>query len=148
MRANNKFENLDLEFWANIKLLNQRLGYTIRKSIKNPDGGFVVPSIEDIIRVFSNEGLSTKKLIKKEKLTVYGKLVVDYFKYRGDILTSKVEPNLMNKDQAKKLFYKMKKANNPKCPLPMNKQKNEKRDHSFLTGLVNMIVEKNKGKLK
>lgn len=147
MKANNRFENLDLEFWANIKLLNQRLGYTIRKTKKNPEGGFVVPSIEDIIRVFSKEGLSTKRLIKKDKLTNFGQLVVDYMKFRGDILTNQVEPSLMNKDQAKKLFYEMKKANKPKCPLPMNKQKNEKRDHSFLTGLVNMIVEKNKGDL-
>lgn len=147
MKANNKFENLDLEFWANIKLLNQRLGYTIRKTKKNPQGGFVVPNIEDIIRVFSKEGLSTKRLIEKDSLTNFGQLVVDYMEFRGQILTDEVEPNLMNKDQAKKLFYEMKKANKPKCPLPMNKQKNEKRDHSFLTGLVNMIVEKNKGKL-
>lgn len=147
MKANNKFENLDLEFWANIKLLNQRLGYTIRKTKKNPEGGFVVPSIEDIKRVFSEEGLSTKRLIEKDKLTDFGQLIVDYMEFRGDILTNEVEPNLMNKDQAKKLFYAMKKANKPKCPLPMNKQKNEKRDHSFLTGLVNMIVEKNKGDL-
>lgn len=147
MKANNKFENLDLEFWANIKLLNQRLGYIIRKTKKNPEGGFVVPNIEDIIRVFSEEELSTKRLIEKDKLTDFGQLVVDYMKFRGNILTNEVEPNLMNKSQAKKLFYEMKEANKPKCPLPMNKQKNEKRDHSFLTGLVNMIVEKNKGDL-
>tara|TARA_R110001592_G_scaffold57767_4_gene175609 strand:- start:134 stop:985 length:852 start_codon:yes stop_codon:yes gene_type:complete len=147
MKANNKFENLDLEFWANIKLLNQRLGYTIRKTKKNPEGGFVVPSIEDIERVFSEEGLSTKRLIENGIFTDFGQLVVDYMEFRGEILTNEVEPNLMNKDQAKKLFYEMKKANKPKCPLPMNKQKNEKRDHSFLTGLVNMIVEKNKGEL-
>lgn len=145
MKANNKFENLDLEFWVNIKLLNQRLGYTIRKTKKNPEGGFVVPNIEGIEKVFSKEGLSTKRLIENAKLTDFGQLVVDYMEFRGEILTNEVEPNLMNKDQAKKLFYEMKKANKPKCPLPMNKQKNEKRDHSFLTGLVNMIVEKNKG---
>lgn len=147
MKANNKFENLDLEFWANIKLLNQRLGYTIRKTKKNPEGGFVVPSVEDIKRVFAEEGLSTKRLIEKDSFNEFGQLVVDYMEFRGDILTNEVQPNLMNKDQAKKLFYEMKKANKPKCPLPMNKQKDEKRDHSFLTGLVNMIVEKNKGEL-
>lgn len=147
MKANNKFENLDLEFWANIKLLNQRLGYTIRKTKKKPEGGFVVPSADDIKRVFLDEGLSIKRLIENDKLTNMGQLVVDYMKFRGDVLTNEVEPNLMNKDQAKKLFYKMKKVNKPKCPLPMNKQKNEKRDYSFLTGLVNMIVEKNKGEL-
>jgi hypothetical protein len=147
MKANNKFENLDLEFWANTKLLNQRLGYTIRKTKKNPEGGFVVPSVEDIKKVFEKEGLSTKRLITGDKLSEFGQLVVDYMKFRGDILTNEVEVNLMNKDQAKKLFYEMKKEYNPSCPLPMNKQKNEKRDFSFLTGLVNMIVEKNKGDL-
>jgi len=70
MKANNKFENLDLEFWANIKLLNQRLGYTIRKTKKNPEGGFVVPNIEDIKKVFSEEGLSTKRLSKMENLPI------------------------------------------------------------------------------
>jgi len=147
MKANNKFENLDLEFWANIKLLNQRLGYTIRKTKGNSEGGFVVPNMEDIKKVFLKEGLSTKRLIENDKLTDFGQLVVDYMEFRGDILTNEVEPNLMNKDQAKKLFYEMKKANKPQCPLPMNKQKKEKRDYSFLTGLVNMIVEKNKGEL-
>ncbi len=147
MKANNKFENLDLEFWANIKLLNQRLGYTIRKTKKNPKGGFVVPTIESIRKVFLKEGLSTKRLIINDKLSEFGQLVVDYMEFRGDILTNEVRLNLMNKDQAKKLFYEMKKANNPNCPLPMNKQKNEKRDFSFLTGLVNMIIEQNKGDL-
>ena len=147
MRANTKFENLDLEFWANVKLLNQRLGYTIRKTKNNPEGGFVVPSIEDIEDIFSEGGLSTNRLIQKSKLTDFGQLIVDYMKYRGDILINQVEPNLMNKDQAKKLFYEMKETNKPKCPLPMNKQKKEKKDYAFLTGLVNMIIEKNIGNL-
>lgn len=123
MKANKKFENLDLEFWANIKFLNQRLGYTIRKTKANPEGGFVVPSTEDIKNVFSDEGLSTKRLIDNGKLTEFGQLAIDYMKFRGELLTNEVEPNLMNKDQAKALFYKIKKANKPKCPLPMNKQK-------------------------
>jgi len=147
MKANKKFENLDLEFWTNIKLLNQRLGYTIRKTKANPDGGFVVPNIEEINTVFEEEGLSTERLIQNDKLTDFGQKVVDYMTFRGELLTKVVEPNLMNKDQAKALFYKIKKANKPKCPLPMNKQKKEKKDYAFLTGLVNMIIEKNKGDL-
>lgn len=147
MTANKKFENLDLEFWANIKLLNQRLGYTSRRTKKKPEGGFVVPNIEDIQRVFADEGLSTKRLIDGNNFTDLGQLVVDYMEFRGSILTNEVEPNLMNKDLAKKLFYEMKKECNPKCPLPINKQKKEKKDFSYLTGLVNMIIEKNKGDL-
>lgn len=148
MTANKKFQNLDLEFWANIKLLNQRLGYTIRKTKNNPDGGFVVPTIEDIQRVFADEGLSTERLIKNEKLTSFGKMVLEYMTFRGDVLTHEVEPNLMNKDQAKALFHEMKKEYKPKCPLPINKQKGNKKDFSYLTGLVNMIIEKNKGDLE
>lgn len=147
MKANRIFENQTLEFWANIKLLNQRLGYTIKKSKKNPDGGFVVPTIEQIRLVFADEGLSTARLIHNEEFTDFGQLVVDYMEYRGELLTKEVEPNLMNVKQARELFYEMKDKINPKCPLPLNKQKNEKRDHSYLTGLVNMIIECNKGDL-
>lgn len=147
MKADNRFENLGLDFWANIKLLNQRLGYTIRKTKKNPEGGFVVPSVTSIKKVFKEENLSTKRIIHDDTLTDFGKLIVDYMEFRGNLLTNEVEPNLMNKDQAKELFYEMKRKNKPKCPLPTNKQKNEKKDYSYLTGLVNMIIEANKGDL-
>lgn len=145
MLPNPKFKNLDLEFWANIKLLNQRLGYTRRKSKAYPSGGFIVPSVADIQKVFLRENLDSSKLILNETFTEFGKLVVDYMNYRGQVLIEYVEPNLMNKDQAHELFYKMKKELNPKCPLPLNKQKREKKDHAFLTGLVNMLIEQNKG---
>lgn len=141
MQPNKKFENLPPEFWANIKLLNQRLGYTFRKSKKNPQGGFVIPTIEQIEKVFAKEGLSTKELIAKDKFTAFGKSVVDYMDYRGDLLTNSVEPNLLNKGQAKELFYQVKAKLNPTCPLPMNKQTKEKKDYAFLTGIVNMLIE-------
>ena len=144
MKANKKFEHLDLEFWANVKLLNQRLGYTSRKTSKKPHVSFIVPTIDQIQHVFSKEGLLVDRLIKNNQLTDFGQLIIDYMEYRGNILTKIVKPNLMTKDQAKIEFYKIKKSYTPECPLPMNKQKNEKKDFSFLTGLVNMIIEKNK----
>lgn len=144
MRPNNKFLDLDLEFWSNIKLLNQRLGYTIRTSKKNPNSGFVIPTPVSIIKTFMGEGLSYDRLVDNQKrLTDYGQLVVDYFEYRGSVLTNQVESNLMNKEQAKKMFYDKYKSNNPTCPIPLNKQKNDKKDYSYLTGLVNMTIEEN-----
>lgn len=125
MKANPEFEHLNLEFWANIKLLNQRLGYTKRKTKDNPYGGFVVPTVEQIIDVFVSEKLSTEKLIIQNDFTEFGKQIVAYMEYRGDVLTKQVEPNLMSKDQAKDLFYSMMKELKPTCPLPLNKQKNE-----------------------
>ena len=44
MLPNDKYKDLDLEFWANVKLLNQRLGYAVRKTKDNPNAGFVVPN--------------------------------------------------------------------------------------------------------
>jgi len=145
MKPKKKFLNLDAEFWANVKLLNQRLGYVHRKSKKHPEGGFKIPTPEDIIVVFEKENLNSSKLIENGKLTSFGQLVCDYIKYRGQVLTEEVEPNLLDKDQAKKIFYQLKKKLNPNCPLPMNKQEGEKKDYSYLTGMVNMLIEKEIG---
>ena len=145
MIANPEFENLDLEFWANIKLLNQRLGYTLRVSKENPQGGFIVPTIEQIKEVFASEKLSNTKLIVDDKLSPFGEKVIRYMVYRGDLLSSKVQGYLMNKDQAKNLFYKMLEELKPTCPLPMNKQTGDKKDYAFLTGMVNMLIEQNLG---
>ena len=144
MQPSERFKNLDLEFWANIKLLNQRLGYTERKSKENPSPGFMIPTKEQIIETFSSERLNVSRLVQNDTLTEFGELILEYMRYRGDILINHVEPNLMNKDQARQLFNRIKAELNPSCPLPMNKQSGEKRDFAFLTGLVNMLIEANK----
>jgi len=147
MIANSNYKDLSLEFWANVKLLNQRLGYTKRQTDKNGNFQFVVPTVNQIIEVFKEEGLNPSKLIEDGNLTSFGQKLIGYYKFRSNALITLVEPNLMNKDQAKELFYKMKKDYKPTCPLPLNKQTGEKKDHAFLTGMVNMIIEKNKGNL-
>ncbi len=146
MRRVERFEHQDLEFWANIKLLNQRLGYVERKSEVNPNPGFIVPTKEQIIRTFTSEGLNVSKLVQDDRLTAFGELIIDYMNCRSKLLTEQIKPNLMDKDQARELFYRLKDELNPTCPLPMNTQKGEKRDYAFLTGLVNMLIEGNKGK--
>lgn len=145
MEPNKKFLNLDLEFWANVKLLNQRLGYTTRPSKKSPASQFVTPTPSQIIEVFEKEGLNYSKLVKDTQFTDYGRLLNEYMEYRADVLTTDVEPNLMNKDSARALFFKKKLELCPKCPIPMNKQKGDKKGPSFLTGLVNMLIEANIG---
>jgi len=145
MQPNNKYKELDLEFWANIKLLNQRLGYAERSSKKNTNPGFVIPSTQQILDVFKAEGLKTEKLVQNNKLTAFGKLIQEYMEYRANVLIYEIKPNLMNKDQAKVLFDQKRAELNPSCPLPMNKQTGDKQDYAFLTGLVNMLIEANKG---
>ncbi|MBS0456118.1 MAG: hypothetical protein JSS44_02135 [Proteobacteria bacterium] len=48
----------------------------------------------------------------------------------------------MDKDQAAALFTKERRRLNPKCAIPMNKQKGKKQQPAYLTGLINMLVEK------
>lgn len=145
MQPSEQYKNLDLEFWANIKLLNQRLGYAERKSKDNSNPGFVIPTKDQIIEVFESEKLNVSKLVEDNSLTEFGELIIEYMRFRGDLLVSHVMPNLMNKDQARDLFNQKKIELNPTCPLPMNKQKGEKKDYAFLTGLVNMLIESKKG---
>jgi len=145
MKPNNSFRISDPEFWANIKLLNQRLGYVVKKSKKNPNGGFKIPTENEIVSTFKEEGWNVGKVVKDNMLTAFGKKLVDYMAYRGHILTNYVEQNLMNQSQAKDLFYSLKDTLNPTCPLPMNKQKKEKKDFAYLTGIVNMLIEKEIG---
>lgn len=139
MKADKRFLNISLEFWANIKLINQKAGYTDRqtKTIK-------VHTLEVIQKVYEENNLDYSKIIDKNRqFTDFGNLIIAYMKYRSDILTNQVEPNLMKVAEAKKIFTQLQKKLKPTCPLPMNKQKGDKRDYAFLTGIVNMLIEAN-----
>ena len=77
--------------------------------------------------------------------TQLGKLLNSYFEYRAQVLNEYVEPRLMDSDRAKAEYEKLKKELCPSrnCPLPMNKQKGNKKAKAYLTCMVNMIVEAN-----
>ena len=64
--------------------------------------------------------------------------------FRGDLLTNTIQPKLMNKEEAKELFYSLKDRLNPQISLPLNKQTGEKKDFAYLTGIVNMLINENK----
>ena len=57
------------------------------------------------------------------------------------MLMNEAEPALMNANEARVEFEKLRRELNPKCPLPMNKQKGAMRNHAYLTCIVNMLVE-------
>jgi hypothetical protein len=139
MKADKRFLSQSLEFWANIKLINQKAGYTDRKT-----QAVKVHTLDAIKKVFDGNDLDHTQLIdQNNNFTELGNIIVEYLKYRAEVLTNSVEPNLMKVAEAKKLFTKLQKKLNPKCPLPMNKQKGDKRDFAFLTGIVNMLIEAN-----
>jgi len=141
MKANNTFLNQSPEFWANIKIINQKVGYVRRRSKKFPKGGFTIPTVDEIKIKFKENNFDYSKLVDGDKFTELGKLIINYMEYRAFLLSQKVEPLLMNQPEAQKIFYDLKKQLNPSCPLPMNKQKKEKKDFAFLTGIINMLIE-------
>ncbi|MDD2915880.1 MAG: hypothetical protein PHP70_11245 [Gallionella sp.] len=141
MKADRRFLSQPKEFWANVRTISQEVGYTERgkDSIK-------IPSLQSIREEFSRLGLSTSHIADSDNvLTEFGQCLFDYFTFRAAILNEVVRHHFMKKDSAHIEFKRLKKQLKPKCPLPMNKQKAEKKNYAFLTGIVNMLIEANVG---
>jgi hypothetical protein len=75
--------------------------------------------------------------------TPLGQSLQQYFRFRADFLNDAVLPLLMNVEQAAQLFAKYRRRLRPSCPIPMNKQKGEKKAVAYFTGLINMLIEAN-----
>lgn len=143
MRANPDFQNKDLEFWANIRFLGQYIGYTVRrkKGEDEPNPPYKVPTVEEVKTKFAEFGLDHSKLVAGNEWTEYGRSLIGYINYRGECLVNHIKPNLMNKDEAKKLYESELDRIKPPAPLiPMNKQKGDKAKVNYLTALVNMNI--------
>jgi len=143
MEANPKFSNLPKSFWATVKSVSQKVGYTVRGK-----GIVKVPTIKEIEKAFITLNLDSKKIIDNGQETDLAKQLIEYYSYRAEILNSYVEPRLMDAERAKREFHTLYDSLSPSCPIPMNKQKGEKRAPAFLTAIINMLVEKNCGGLE
>lgn len=121
-----------------MRSVSQRVGYTVRNQ-----GQVRVPSLAEIAQALDALGLSTDHIVQAGEPTPMGVTLADYFQYRADVLHEFVEPMLMDAGEANKAFEDLKAKLSPSCPLPMNKQKGDKRTNAYLTGIVNMLVEAN-----
>lgn len=144
MLPDSRFLGLAKTFWANVRSISERCGYTARgtKKIK-------VYSPADVVAGMRDLGLRTSDLYEDEhgEPTLLGSKLHEYFEYRANILNKYVEPLLMDERRARTVFEDVKSAFNPKRPVPMNKQKGEKRAPAYLTGIVNTLIEANCGEL-
>jgi len=141
LKANPDFLRQPQEFWAHIRTISQEIGYTDRKTSQ-----LKVPSLTEIKKAFDKLNLKADHVAQLDgTLTPFGKVLMDYFEHRAYALNNIVQSQFMNKDTAKIEFDKLYASLNPKCPLQMNKQKGDKRNHAFLTGMVNMLIESNIG---
>lgn len=136
MRADPRFRNEPLAFWANVRSISQEVGYTVRGR-----GIVKAPSLDEMCRAMSRIGLSNAHLLREGRPTALGKRLSDYFQLRAKLLNEFVEPRLMVVDQAKVIFEDLKERLDPSCPLPANKQRGEKAGPALFTGIINMLVE-------
>jgi len=137
MKANDEFLHMPKHFWAYVRTISQACGYTERKT-KNVK----IHTIESVVDSFSSLNLDRSEIIFNDELTKFGQKLLSYFDYRADVLNNYVKPRLMNKDRAEAVFEKIKSEFHPSCPLPMNKQKGDKKAHAFFTCIINMLLEK------
>ena len=134
MKPNPKFLQQPKSFWACVRSLSEKVGYS-------KGAALVVPTVERMATAFSELDLNPKNIVHDGTPTTLGRLIHEYFHYRADVLHKHVEPHLMDAAAARELFLSSRKKYNPRCPLPMNKQKGDKKAEAYLTGIVNMIIE-------
>ncbi len=143
MKANPRFLNQPKHFWAHVRSISQHVGYTARGT-----GRILVPGLETIANVLERLGLDSTHVVKRSgNPTSFGAALADYFAYRATLLNAHVEPRLMNAKQAAAAFARVRKTTKSKLPIPMNKQKGNKRRPAYLTAMVNMLIEANAGGL-
>lgn len=141
MKPDQRFLKQPKNFWANVRSLSQELGYTVRGA-----GEIKVYSIPDIVGGLKELNLSVAHVINaKGEPTDFGKTLHAYFEHRAKVLNEYVRPRLMDKERAVKEFDILYKKLNPRCPIPLNKQKGDKKGKAYLTGIINMLVEQGIG---
>ncbi len=138
MKPNKKFLGKPKYFWASVRSLSQKIGYSERGT-----GKIRIPNLAQMTDVFKTLGLDEKRLKSGDNPTEFANDLIAYFTERARVLTDEVEPKLLNAEQAKKLFNEINGSMEFTCPIPMNKQKGEKKAEAFLTALVNMMIEQN-----
>ncbi len=135
MTPDSRFLRLPKHFWANVRSLSQELGYTDKsQQVK-------VPTIQELQKAFTFLSLSSDHVIQGNAPTPFGITLLEYFQYRARVLNNVVRPQLMDSLRAKAEFEAFRRKSVTKRPVPMNKQKGEKRAPAYLTGIANMIVE-------
>ena len=130
-------------FWANVRAISESVGYSVRNEAR-----VKTPALDEIIHALVARGLHTRHIIdNRGHPTEFGRLLSAYFDFRASVLNRYVRQRLMGVDRAADVFQTFRDRLNPRCPIPMNKQRGDKRAPAFFTGIINMIIEASSGGL-
>lgn len=140
MQPNERFLHESKVFWANVRTISQRVGYTDRR-----DGTIKIPTIAEVECAYAALDLTYDHITTPQGLTTFGETLFEYFIYRAAVL-AQVKELLMVADEAQALFDDLKDRLQPTCPLPANKQTGEKQTTAYMTGIVNMLIDESIGR--
>lgn len=155
MKADLRFTNQPLSFWAHVRIISQQVGYTERikrrdrvakgakaKGAGRATGPVRVPTLSEMKEALEGIGLSSGHIVDGEdRPTDFGERLLAYFVHRADVLNGFVKDRLMDVRSARKLFNDYRAKLKPRCPIPMNKQKGKKKAPAYFTGIINMLIE-------
>lgn len=136
MIPDRRFRDESPIFWAYVRTLSQKLGYTERGKDR-----IKVPSLSEIRHALVLLGLDPAACVLPDGTpTPLGESLRDYFKFRAAVLTDSVQHQLMVDSEAKTVFDSLRSEMTHAVPLPMNKQKAAKRQPAYFTGIINMLI--------
>ncbi len=146
MQPNKEFLKQPKHFWANIRTISQKVGYTQRmartRGVRELPSRIKIPSIAEIETAFRTLDLDSNHLLtSRQKPTKLGATVLRYFEYRANVLNDFVEPRLMNADQAAAVFDDAKRRHRIGFSAPMNKQSGDLKKPAYFTGIINILIE-------
>jgi hypothetical protein len=134
LRASSDYLGKDPSFWAYVRLISERVGYSKNKQPIR----YTFRTARNALRRL---GLSLADFTTADKPSDMARGVLDYLNYRAEVLTSDAEPNLMNGEEAEAELERLMGSSAYHCPLPMNKQKGSMKHLNYFTCLVNVIAE-------
>ena len=128
MKAFPEFSMEDNSFWSLIRFISEKLGYTNRRT--------------GLVSSYSPEEIAV--LCKRENIYVPDDVIVKaslYLQKRAAAINNTVQNNLMNAEQAEKVFMDLYSSRQFDSKLIMNKQSGDKKKVNFFTAIITMIAE-------
>lgn len=152
MRADFRWSDQGIGFWAYVRAIGEALGYSRRGQDR-----VASYTVLEMMRALEGMDRPTKALWVNGAPTEFGLALKEYFDFRADLLNGQVKQDLMVADEAEEAFSEVADTigasvyqdngssidflvHGRPVRVPMNKQKGDKRRPSYLTGLVNLIV--------
>jgi hypothetical protein len=118
-----------------VRFIGQQLGYTA-------NGQARMYTLFELEKVFIQNALAPIILVSAdERPTPFAETLLAYLNYRADVLNNVVQHHLMDVDRAKVVFEQLQQRYPSQRTVPMNKQKGDKKQPAYFTGMVNLLIE-------